>query len=211
MRVSRAHSPTIFVRACEHKFTCHGVQRARAVTKNPIQPVERQRVFRGTPVRGRLLQRGREDFRAMVRRRGETPASVGNGAGRRVSQPLRQSHPETGQRLTQRLKTTRIQIDANGERQEKRIGGRSTISQSPRRSPSQSWPSLGRMPGLPTHITGQCQQPSANWSGSRVPVHTAGRISGRNTANMVCAVFRHDTSRALDPHLHSHCIVFNAT
>src|SRR5262249_34529129 len=23
--------------------------------------------------------------------------------------------------------------------------------------------------------------------------------------------FRHDTSRALDPHLHSHCIVFNAT
>src|SRR5207244_7049443 len=29
--------------------------------------------------------------------------------------------------------------------------------------------------------------------------------------NIVAAVFRHDTSRALDPHLHTHCIVFNAT
>ena len=28
---------------------------------------------------------------------------------------------------------------------------------------------------------------------------------------MICAVFRPETSRALDPHLHSHCIVFNAT
>ena len=24
-------------------------------------------------------------------------------------------------------------------------------------------------------------------------------------------MFRHETSRALDPHLHTHCIVFNAT
>jgi ATP-dependent exoDNAse (exonuclease V) alpha subunit len=28
---------------------------------------------------------------------------------------------------------------------------------------------------------------------------------------VVGAVFRHDTSRALDPHLHTHCILFNAT
>ena len=27
----------------------------------------------------------------------------------------------------------------------------------------------------------------------------------------MAAVFQHETSRALDPHLHSHCIVFNAT
>ncbi|HEY3931444.1 MAG TPA: MobF family relaxase, partial [Verrucomicrobiae bacterium] len=33
----------------------------------------------------------------------------------------------------------------------------------------------------------------------------------RVTSNVVGAVFRHDTSRALDPHLHSHCILFNAT
>ena len=35
--------------------------------------------------------------------------------------------------------------------------------------------------------------------------------SYRNTGNVVSAVFRHDTSRALDPHLHCHCLIFNAT
>jgi conjugative relaxase-like TrwC/TraI family protein len=33
----------------------------------------------------------------------------------------------------------------------------------------------------------------------------------RFTKNFVTALFTHDTSRALDPHLHTHCIVFNAT
>ena len=33
----------------------------------------------------------------------------------------------------------------------------------------------------------------------------------RVTSNVVAALFTHDTSRALDPHLHTHCIVFNAT
>jgi conjugative relaxase-like TrwC/TraI family protein len=36
-------------------------------------------------------------------------------------------------------------------------------------------------------------------------------FTNRNTGNIVAAVFRHDTSRALDPHLHCHCVVFNAT
>ncbi len=33
----------------------------------------------------------------------------------------------------------------------------------------------------------------------------------RVTSNLVTACFRHDTSRELDPHLHTHCVVFNAT
>lgn len=33
----------------------------------------------------------------------------------------------------------------------------------------------------------------------------------RATGNLVVARFRHDTSRELDPQLHTHCIVFNAT
>ena len=33
----------------------------------------------------------------------------------------------------------------------------------------------------------------------------------RVTGNLVTACFRHDTSRELDPHLHTHCVVFNAT
>jgi conjugative relaxase-like TrwC/TraI family protein len=48
-------------------------------------------------------------------------------------------------------------------------------------------------------------------------IYAATRIRKQNqyaqrvTGNVVGAVFRHDTSRALDPHLHSHCILFNAT
>ena len=42
-------------------------------------------------------------------------------------------------------------------------------------------------------------------------VRTVSAESDRLTGNFAAALFTHDTSRALDPHLHTHCIVFNAT
>ncbi len=42
-------------------------------------------------------------------------------------------------------------------------------------------------------------------------VRTNGAQTDRLTRNFAAALFTHDTSRALDPHLHTHCIVFNAT
>src|SRR6266498_5058003 len=42
-------------------------------------------------------------------------------------------------------------------------------------------------------------------------VRVRGEQSDRLTGNFVAALFTHETSRALDPHLHTHCIVFNAT
>jgi len=42
-------------------------------------------------------------------------------------------------------------------------------------------------------------------------IRKKGQTAYRTTGNLVGAVFRHNTSRAFDPHLHSHCIVFNAT
>jgi conjugative relaxase-like TrwC/TraI family protein len=47
------------------------------------------------------------------------------------------------------------------------------------------------------------------FAGTRV--RRASVSTDRETGNIVGALFQHDTSRALDPHLHSHCIVFNAT
>ncbi|MCI0537983.1 MAG: relaxase domain-containing protein [Verrucomicrobiales bacterium] len=47
------------------------------------------------------------------------------------------------------------------------------------------------------------------FAGTRVRKRNAN--DSRLTKNVVAALFTHDTSRALDPHLHSHCIVFNAT
>jgi len=42
-------------------------------------------------------------------------------------------------------------------------------------------------------------------------VRNAAQDTDRLTRNIVAALFEHNTSRALDPHLHTHCIVFNAT
>jgi conjugative relaxase-like TrwC/TraI family protein len=42
-------------------------------------------------------------------------------------------------------------------------------------------------------------------------VRKSGQRGERRTGNVVAATFRHDTSRELDPHLHTHCVVFNAT
>jgi len=42
-------------------------------------------------------------------------------------------------------------------------------------------------------------------------VRKGGQNTERVTGNLVTACFQHDTSRELDPHLHTHCVVFNAT
>jgi len=42
-------------------------------------------------------------------------------------------------------------------------------------------------------------------------VRKGGRQKNRNTGNLVAAAFTHTTSRALDPQLHTHFTVFNAT
>jgi conjugative relaxase-like TrwC/TraI family protein len=42
-------------------------------------------------------------------------------------------------------------------------------------------------------------------------VRKSGQNGERMTGNLVTACFRHETSRELDPHLHTHCVVMNAT
>jgi conjugative relaxase-like TrwC/TraI family protein len=42
-------------------------------------------------------------------------------------------------------------------------------------------------------------------------IRKSGQNGERVTGNLVTACFRHETSRELDPHLHTHCVVFNAT
>ena len=42
-------------------------------------------------------------------------------------------------------------------------------------------------------------------------IRAGGAQTDRLTGNFAAALFTHDTSRELDPHLHTHCIVFNAT
>jgi conjugative relaxase-like TrwC/TraI family protein len=46
---------------------------------------------------------------------------------------------------------------------------------------------------------------------ARTRVRRSGEFSDRETGNVIGASFQHDTSRELDPHLHTHCVVMNAT
>ena len=46
---------------------------------------------------------------------------------------------------------------------------------------------------------------------ARTRVRRSGEFTDRDTGNLIGASFQHDTSRELDPHLHTHCVVMNAT
>src|SRR5207249_1528772 len=118
----------------------------------------------------------------------------------------------TAERLTQRQNTTRVKANENGRAGEvanRRVFYDFTLS------PPKSI-SIVALVGEDRRIVEAHDQ--AVWAAlNQVESFAASRVrkqgqsSYRLTANLVGTVFRHDTSRALDPHLHSHCILFNAT
>jgi conjugative relaxase-like TrwC/TraI family protein len=121
-------------------------------------------------------------------------------------------HPQTGEQLTLRQKTTRTEMDANGVEHQaanRRVFYDFTFS--PPKSVS-----IAALAGDDTRIVEahdramtEALEQLQTFAATRVRKN--GQCADRTTGNIVAAVFRHDTSRALDPHLHSHCILFNAT
>ena len=115
-------------------------------------------------------------------------------------------NPATGERLTMRKNTTRF---ANGnETANRRIFYDFTIS------PPKSVSIMGlyrdeRIVGIHDAAIRKAVREMERYAMTRV--RKKGRCDDRETGNVVGACFRHDTSRALDPHLHTHCIVMNAT
>lgn len=116
-------------------------------------------------------------------------------------------HPVTGETLTQRLNTTRTE------------GGESTANRrifydftfSPPKSVSIAG-LLGedkRIFEAHARAVRSALEEFEVFAATRV--RAGGAQSDRLTGNFVTALFTHDTSRTLDPHLHTHCIVFNAT
>ncbi len=120
--------------------------------------------------------------------------------------------PRTGKLLTQRLKTTRSEVGDDGE--ERTVANRRVFYDftfSPPKSVS-----IAAFIGNDSRIVDAHDravrvslQELERLAATRV--RTKGSMSDRPTGNIVAGTFRHDTSRALDPHLHSHCVVFNAT
>ncbi len=116
-------------------------------------------------------------------------------------------NPSTGETLTQRLNTTRTEDGENAAN--RRIFYDFTFS--PPKSVSLAG-FLGKDERiLEAHARAVRSALRDFEAFAATRVRTGGAQNDRLTGNFVGALFTHDTSRALDPHLHTHCIVFNAT
>ena len=118
-------------------------------------------------------------------------------------------NPQTGELLTQRMKTTRQDSDKVTEVANRRIFYDFTFS--PPKSVSIQALIADDKRLLESHSRAVriAVDELQHFAGTRIRRDHA--FSERLTGNVVCATFRHDTSRALDPHLHTHCVMFNAT
>ncbi len=114
--------------------------------------------------------------------------------------------PRTGERLTARKNTTRFE----GQKHEpnRRIFYDFTISP-PKSVSVVALYQDQRIVDLHNRAVRTAMTELEAFAETRV--RTAKQNSERVTGNVVTACFRHDTSRELDPHLHTHCVVFNAT
>ena len=116
-------------------------------------------------------------------------------------------HPASGEKLTQRLNTTRTEGGENAAN--RRIFFDFTFS--PPKSVSIAG-FLGRDERiLEAHARAVRSALAEFESFAATRIRVSGAQGDRITGNFAAALFTHDTSRALDPHLHTHCIVFNAT
>jgi conjugative relaxase-like TrwC/TraI family protein len=116
-------------------------------------------------------------------------------------------HPATGETLTQRLNTVRTE---NGmEAVNRRVFYDFTFSPPKSVSVATLAGADERIIEAHTNAVRSALREFEAFATTRVRV--GGGNLDRSTGNVVTALFTHDTSRALDPHLHTHCIVFNAT
>lgn len=116
-------------------------------------------------------------------------------------------HPVTGETLTQRLNSTRS--EGGGTAANRRIFFDFTFS--PPKSVSLAGFLGEDVRVLEAHARAVKTSLSEFEAFTSTRIRTGGAQNDRRTGNFAAALFTHDTSRALDPHMHTHCIVFNAT
>lgn len=115
-------------------------------------------------------------------------------------------HPETGLRLGQRMNSVRHEgeeVKAN-----RRIFYDFTIAP-PKSVSVVALTQDDRILKLHENAVRQAMLELEKLAAARI--RKSGQKGDRVTGNLVMATFRHETSRELDPHLHTHCVVFNAT
>ena len=121
-------------------------------------------------------------------------------------------HPQTGEKLTPRQNTTRMDIGQDGQEHEssnRRVFYDFTFSPAKSVSVAALVGDDPRMVEAHEQAVNEALRQLQSFAATRVRKN--GECTDRFTGNIVAAVFQHETSRALDPHLHTHCILFNAT
>jgi conjugative relaxase-like TrwC/TraI family protein len=117
-------------------------------------------------------------------------------------------HPASGETLTQRLNSTRVD-EASDNTANRRIFYDFTFSPPKSVSVAALVGADDRILEAHAHAVRSALKEFEAFATTRVRIGKAN--CDRSTGNFTAAMFTHDTSRALDPHLHTHCIVFNAT
>jgi len=117
------------------------------------------------------------------------------------------NHPLTGTKLGQRANTVR-RTEGNDEVANRRIFYDFTIAP-PKSVSVVALYQDDRILALHNEAVRRTMLELEKFAETRV--RKSGQNNERVTGNLVTACFRHDTSRELDPHLHTHCVVFNAT
>lgn len=118
-------------------------------------------------------------------------------------------NPNTGELLTQRMKTTRWDFEKMAAVANRRIFYDFTFSPPKSVSIQAFIAKDNRILDSHNRAIKIAVRELEQFAGTRI--HQGLNTSERLTGNVVCATFRHETSRALDPHLHTHCVMFNAT
>ena len=116
-------------------------------------------------------------------------------------------HPATGETLTQRLNTTRTKGDENAAN--RRVFYDFTFSPPKSVSLAAFLGADERILDVHARAVRCALHEFEKFAATRVRLN--GACGDRLTGNFAAALFTHETSRALDPHLHTHCIVFNGT
>ena len=116
-------------------------------------------------------------------------------------------NPKTGVRMTQRLNTLRREA-LGGELANRRVFYDFTISP-PKSVSVVALCQDDRILAVHDLAVRTAMSELEKFASTRV--RKGGVRADRETGNVVGAAFRHDTSRELDPHLHTHCVVLNAT
>ena len=117
-------------------------------------------------------------------------------------------HPASGDTLTPRLNTMRMD-KAGGNATNRRIFYDFTFSPPKSVSVAALASADNRILEAHAQAVRSAMREFEAFATTRVRVGKAD--CDRSTGNFVAAMFTHETSRALDPHLHTHCVVFNAT